>query len=127
MAWDYFTEGKRIGGYRVIERTQSANDQKATRYRVTCLVCGETSGITHQTLAGRILTDKQGCPSCVRAEAVALAAAVRKAKAEARVGVPDGVTDLAGRFWPRLGPMGPRHGPLRSEAIMGNRASEAPI
>ncbi|NCC29002.1 MAG: hypothetical protein EOM22_12890 [Gammaproteobacteria bacterium] len=126
--WDYYPDGQRVGGIKVVERLTSGDRPGDVRYEVACMSCGEHSEMSHKYIVARANKNVDGCHSC----RVELAARARREKAlrQTKVSEPEGAI-RAGRhlWWPMLGPMGGRHDSGRWTCMPGGaaQASRAPI
>ena len=64
MAWDYFPEGKKIGGTKIIDLIEPTQIKATTLYRVACQRCGSRREITHQELVRRANKGSEQCQNC---------------------------------------------------------------
>ena len=119
MAWDYFPEGKKIGGVKVIEQTAWGANNREVRYDVACMECGAHHEMTHAYIRSRAARRVEGCATC-RTERLAEKISLERRQSE-RVSVPRGSVQ-AGRhlWWPILLPGG-RMGGLY-DAARGSRS-----
>ena len=126
MAWGYFSEGRRIGGVKVLLQTAWGSNRYEVRYDVACSQCGTKHEMTHKYILSRAAKDVRGCVTCRSAEATERMRAERRL-AEQR-NVPKGAIQAGPHLWWTLGPLGPRwgygHG---TNQTIGQGASEAPI
>lgn len=120
MRWDYYADGARLGGVKIIERLNSADRQDEVFYAVRWSCCGREDELTHKQIARRVTRGSAVCRRCMEGAAARRMTAVprepgSRKRAEPKPPppppLPDGVHDLTGRWWPKLtGPMGPRMG-----------------
>lgn len=116
MAWDYFADGKRIGGVVILDMLDATQSKHSTKYRVVCRRCRKESEMSHAQIMDRARKDREACMECRYEE-------------QRQYPEPEGVRDLRGQFWPRIhGPMGPRYGYGHgTNQMIGQGASDAPI
>jgi len=106
--WDYYPEGKRISGVKILERICGGDARDSVRYDVVCLTCGTRMEMTHKYIGDRERKRVEGCSSC-RAK---LAAYARQEKALRQDDRPEPEGAIrAGQhlWWPMRGPMGGRN------------------
>lgn len=63
--WEYFKEGSKPGGVRIIERVEGVDrTQAGTEYQVVCLRCGEHMRMSHAKIFDRVVRQTSKCVVC---------------------------------------------------------------
>ena len=119
MAWDYFADGKRIGGMTILDMQRPTQAKDTTLYRAACRQCGAIYEMTHRQIMDRATKGRETCMGCRR-------------KAAEDAPMLDGVIRAGIHvWWPIKKPgekMGGRHDASRgSNAWIGQGASDAQI
>lgn len=96
MAWDYFREGTRAGGVKILHLLDT------TRYLAVCERCGQELDISHSQVLKRIGKGRVQCMGCRR-----------KAAETPSDGTMPGAIQAGRHLWWRLGKLGPRWGEIR--------------
>lgn len=111
MAWDYFKEGRRIGGVKILLQTGWGANRYEVRYDVACSTCGEKHEMTHKYILARASKNISGCVTCRSAEATEQAR--RERRLAEQQNLPVGAIHAGRHLWWRLGELGPRWGEIR--------------
>lgn len=97
MAWDYFPEGKKISGIKVLMQTAWGPNGFEVRQDVACMECGAHHKMTHKYALSRATKKVSGCVKCSRAKAAEQARRERR-NAE-RASVPAGALHAGPHLW----------------------------
>lgn len=114
MAWDYFREGTRARGVKILHLLDATQSKDTTRYLAVCERCGQELDISHSQVLKRIGKGRVQCMGCRR-----------KAAETPSDGTMPGAIQAGPHLWWTLGPLGPRWGESRgSNQWIGQGASE---